>query len=480
MKKILPAVILFLFVHESFSQVQTNNYRDALHFIDTWIEAQRDFLDIPSVSVAIVKDQEIIWSKAYGMADTEKKVAASTNTIYSICSITKLFTSIAIMQLYDAGKLRLDDNIETILPHYNLKQQYKESGAITIRSLLTHSSGLPRESDYPYWTGPDFPFPSQMQLNAKLSEQQTLYPSSTVFQYSNLGMSLLGEVVEKISGQPYDVYVAENFLKPLRLTSTNTYLPANEWGKKMAIGYGAVKREGARDKVNLFDAKGIKAAAGFSSNVEDLARFASWQFRLLNNGSAEILKSSTLKEMHRVQWVDPDWKTFWGLGFSISQPDGITIVGHGGSCPGYRTTLQLDAKEKMAYTVMINAGGESPDFIAKEISEIFSKIPKDKTPKINNINLEQYAGTYSAQPWGSEKIVTAWYGDLVMLNLPNDNPDESMTVLQHVSGDTFRRVRKDKTLAEEIIFIKDNSGKVMKIFQHSNYSTRIISDKKKV
>ena len=200
MKKLLSTVVLFLFVQESFSQSPSTDYTDALRLINSWIEAQRDYSDIPSISVAIVKDQQTIWSKAYGMANNDSKVAATTNTLYSICSISKLFTSVAIMQLYDAGKLRLDDNIETILPNYNLKQQYKESGPITVRSLLTHSSGLPRESDYPYWTSPDFPFPSQAQLNSKLSEQQTLYPSSTYFQYSNLGMSLLGEVVEKISG----------------------------------------------------------------------------------------------------------------------------------------------------------------------------------------------------------------------------------------------------------------------------------------
>ena len=374
MKNFLACIVLFLIVQRSFSQTPAIDYTDALHLIDAWVEAQRDYDDIPSISVAIVKDQETIWSKAYGLANTDGKVAASTKTLYSICSISKLFTSVAIMQLYDAGKLRLDDSIETLLPHYNLKQQYKESGPVTIRSLLTHSSGLPRESDFPYWTGPDFPFPTQAQLNAKLGEQQTLYTSSTWFQYSNLGMTLLGEVVEKISGKPYDKYVEENILKPLRLNSTYTYIPKEEWGKKMAIGYGAAKREGERDKVNLFDTKGIKAAAGFSSNVEDPARFASWQFRLLNNGDAEILKSSTLKEMHRVQWVDPDWKTYWGLGFSVTQPDGITIVGHGGSCPGYRTILQLDPKEKMAYTVMINAGGENPDLFAKEMRErIFRK-----------------------------------------------------------------------------------------------------------
>ena len=478
MKYLLTSLILFLSVQKSVSQQQTIDYTDALRLINSWIEAQRDYAEIPSISVAIVKDQETIWRKAFGMANNDGKIPASTNTLYSICSISKLFTSVAIMQLYDAGKLRLDDSIESILPNYNLKQQYKESGPITIRSLLTHSSGLPRESDYPYWTGPDFPFPSKEQMNSKLGEQQTLYPSSTIFQYSNLGMSLLGEVVEKISGQPYDQYVEDNILKPLKLASTHPYIPKEEWGKKLAIGYGSTKREGPRDKVNLFDAKGIKAAAGFTSNVEDLARFASWQFRLLNNGGAEILKSSTLKEMHRVQWVDPDFRTFWGLGFSIVQLDGTLMIGHGGSCPGYRTTFQLDPKEKMAYIVMINAGGESPDLVAKEIREIISKIPKGKTDAKNNLNLEQYSGTYTSQPWGSEKIIIPWYGDLVMLNLPSENPDEGMIVLQHISGDTFKRVRRDKTLAEEIRFEKDNSGKVIRVLQHSNYSNRIILDKK--
>lgn len=473
MKKFALAFFLNVLCLHLFAQTQANEHSDAFRLIDSWIEAQIDYSNVPSLTVAVVKDQNTIWSKAYGLANTENKVPATTGTIYSICSISKLFTSVAIMQLYESGKLRLDDNIESVLPNYNLKQQFKESGPITIRSLLTHSSGLPRESDYPYWTEPDFPFPTQELVKSKLGEQQTLYPSSTYFQYSNLGMTLLGEIVEKISGKPYDVYIEENILKPLKLSSTHPSLPKDEWGKKMAAGYGAIKRDGSRDKINLFDARGIKAAAGFSSNVEDLAKFASWQFRLLSSPGNEILKSSTLKEMQRVQWMDPDWKTSWGLGFVVSQQEGVTIVGHGGSCPGYRTTLQIDPKEKMAYTVMINAGGESPELFAKEIREMFSKIPKDKAGKKSTVDLEPYTGTYSSQPWGSETMVTPWYGDLAVIGLPNQNPDESMSILQYVSGDTFRRVRKDKTLGEEIKFERDGSGKVIRMWQHSNFSKKV-------
>lgn len=474
MKKILlSTAILAVVLAAASAQTKEPDYSDAYNVINQWLEAQVAYQHLPGVSAAVVRDQEVIWSKGFGMANTDQKVKTQTSTIYSICSISKLFTSVAIMQLYDQGKLRLDDPVESVLPNFNIKQQFKDSGPITVRSLLTHSSGLPRESDFPYWTGPDFPFPTQQQMDKRLGEQETLYPASTYFQYSNLGMSLLGEIVEKVSGKPYNQYVEENILKPLKLANTHPYLPKEQWGNKMAVGYGAIKRDATRDKVNLFDAQGITAAAGYSSNVEDLAQFASWQFRLLEKGGTELLKSSTLKEMHRVQWVDPDWKIHWGLGFVVSQSEGTTYVSHGGSCPGYRTTLQLDPKNKMAYTVMINAGGESPERLAREIRQILSKAAKEGNDKKPDVNLNDFSGHYSAQPWGSEVLIMPWYGKLVEIGLPSEDPSDGMTMLQHVSGDTFKRIRDDKTLGEEIKFERDKSGKVIRAWQHSNYSTKI-------
>lgn len=437
------------------------------------MEAGYDYDNLPGISAAVVKGQETIWSKAYGYSNVSNKVPATPNTLYSICSISKLFTAIAIMQLYEEGKLRLDDPITSILTDFNLKQQFKDSGPITVRSLLTHSSGLPRESDFPYWTGPDFPFPTEEQVNSKLSSQQTLYPASTYFQYSNLGLTLLGEIVEKVSGKKYNDYVEEKILKPLQLSSTHPYMPKEEYGKKLAIGYSAIMRDGNREPVALFDARGITAAAGYSSNVTDLAHFASWQLRLLENGGKEVLLSSTLKEMQRVHWIDPDWTTSWGLGFSVSKQGNSTIVGHGGSCPGYRSIVQLDPKEKMAYTVMINAGGESPELYAREIREVLAKIPKEKQSLKADVDLNKFAGIYSSQPWSSEFLVTPWYGDLAIVDLPSTNPDESMTLLRHVEGNKFRRVRSDKTLGEEHIFETDASGKVTRVLRHSNYSKKI-------
>lgn len=469
-RPIIAAFVASFVVAGSYGQddISPSHYNDAFKLIDLWVDAQREYDQVPGITVGVVKDQQLIWSKGYGLVDLKKTLPMSPSTVFSICSISKLFTSVAIMQLYEKGKLRLDDSVSMHLPKYNLKQTYKLSGPVTIRGLLTHSSGLPRESDYPYWTGPDYPFPTQQQISDKLGSQHTLYPSHTYFQYSNLGITLLGEIVEKVSGKPYDVYVEENILKPLRLADTHPYLPAAQWGTRMAVGYGAIKRDRTRDQIALFDARGIKAAAGYSSNVEDLARFAQWQLRLLNTGKTEILKASTLKEMHRVQWMDPDWKTSWGLGFSVSQSNGKTIVGHGGSCPGYRTTLSIDPKEKMAYVVMINSGGESPERYATQIRNILGKAEKEKAPKSDSLNLQQYVGRYNAQPWSSESQVVAWYGKLASVSFPANSPSENITQLKHVKGDVFRRVRSDDTLGEEIVFEKDASGKVTGYIQHSN------------
>ena len=183
-----------------------NHYqvKEAIALFEIWLEAQRDYYQLPGLTMAVVYDQETIWSGGYGYANPFKQISSSKTTIHSICSISKLFTAIAVMQLRDQGKLRIDDPLSKHLPWFNIENTYPEWGMATIRNILTHSSGLPRESDYPYWTGPDFPFPSSEKIVKKLSNQETLYPADKYFQYSNLGLSLAGEVVAAVSGVPFN------------------------------------------------------------------------------------------------------------------------------------------------------------------------------------------------------------------------------------------------------------------------------------
>lgn len=161
MKRFVCFLFYFTFLIQAYAQEQEKDYSEAYELIEVWLEAQKDFEDFPGISASVVGDQKVLWSGAFGKANKEKNVATKTSTLYSICSISKLFTSVAIMKLYDEGKLRLDDNISDLLPDFDLEQKYTESGPITVRNLLTHSSGLPREANFPYWTGPDFPFPRE-------------------------------------------------------------------------------------------------------------------------------------------------------------------------------------------------------------------------------------------------------------------------------------------------------------------------------
>ncbi len=452
--------------------VNKKDYSEAFTLAEAWLDAQKDYEQLPGLSAAVVQDQQIIWAYATGMSGVEENVKAEASTLYSICSISKLFTSVAVMKLYDEGKLRLDDRISDLLPSYSLAQKYPESGPVTVRSLLTHSSGLPREAGYPYWTGPDFYFPTREEINAELSQQETLYPASTYFQYSNLGLSLLGEIVEEVSGMPYDAYIQEHLLKPLGLSDTRTSLPAQLYGKELAIGYSAMTRENERERVNFFQAKGITPAAGFTSNVLDLCKFASWQFRLRDTSVAEILKPSTIRYMHQVHWTDPDWETTWGLGFRIYQgPDGSTWAGHEGSCPGYRSALEMNLKRKMAYSVMINASGTSPGKYIRGIYGIMNKtIPVgDESLSNTEKDLHEYTGYYSQMPWWGEVFLTGWQGNLVSLDLPSDQPAESMAFFRHIQGDTFRRIRDDGELGETLVFERDSQGNITRYQMHGNY-----------
>jgi hypothetical protein len=222
---------------------------------------------------------------------------------------------------------------------------------------------------------------------------------------------------------------------------------------------------------------GIAPAAGFASTAEDLAKFASWQFRLLDKGGWEVLAANTLKEMHRVHWLDPSWRSPRGLGFSVSRRNDKTYVGHGGSCPGYRTQLSMQTKDKIAVIAMSNAHDVSPssyvyeifDLVAPAILEAVKNPGKAKKP---DKDLKKFVGRYE-RPIGRESMVVLWEGELAVMYIPTNNPSDSLTRLRRVEGNIFRRVRDDGELGEKIVFEVGPDGEVTRMIWNSQYSLRI-------
>ena len=466
--------ILFMILLIGFQAVLANQpVKSAVNVVKTWLQAQHQYEQIPGISLAIVHDQEIVWQGGFGVQDPRSALPAKENTIYSICSISKLFTSMAMMQLRDKGLLDLDDSIDELLPWYDLKQRFDSSPPVTVRAMLTHSAGLPRESDFPYWSLPDFPFPSREQMLERLSQQETLYPADRYFQYSNLGMTLLGEIVTEISGQPYNDYIRENVLSPLDLYDTRPYIPYKEQKQRVATGFSSRHRDGQRKELPPFQAKAITPAAGFSSTVTDLSRFASWQFRLLKNGGDDVLSANTLREMYRVQWLDPDWKTTRGFGFKVWRLGEKTFVGHEGSCPGYRSILFLQPAEKIAVVFMANASGVDAVNFAHEIYKMVAPPLQKDTKEPPPADLEDYTGTYSQQPWWGEMAVFPWREGLGTLSIPTESPLSEIVPLERVEKDLFRRKREDGESGEPVQFLRNAKGKVNEVLWHSTVYPKI-------
>lgn len=453
--------------------------REAAALLDKWLDAQRAFHQIPSLAGAVVHDQTVIWQGASGWADRERRIAATPTTLYSICSISKLFTSLSVLQLRDQGRLRLDDPVEKHLPWFNIRRAHPTSGHITVEGLLTHASGLPREAAFAYWSGPNFEFPTRQQIIDALSSEETLYPAETFFQYSNLGLTMAGEIVATASGTPYADYVRANVLGPLGLGDTHPEIPAHERGKRMATGYGAFTREGTREPLPLFSTKGIAPAAGYASTAADLARFASWHFRLLGAGGREVIDANTLREMQRVHFVDPSWETTWGLGYAVSRgADNKTFVGHGGSCPGYQTNFQMQTDEKLAMIGLSNAIDVNSGALTRAMYDIAAPAVKAaaadsaRALKALDPSLERYLGSYESV-WGGEREIIAWEGNIAAVSLPSDAPVRGMTKLRKVGEHTFRRVRPDGKLAEAWTFAVGSDGRVTQLAVNYQVSRKV-------
>jgi CubicO group peptidase (beta-lactamase class C family) len=443
-----------------------------VNLLSAWIESQMAYRGLPGLSIGIVHDQKLIWSKGFGDANVERKVAATPQTIYRIASITKLFTATAVLQLRDAGKLQLDDPIAKHLAWFNVQNRHPDAPPITIRHLLTHTSGLPRESAFPYWA--DNTFPTREQVIAKLPQQETVLPTEDTWKYSNLALTLAGEIVATVSGQDYPDYIQQNVLDPLGMSSTFVRAPDPNH-PRLATGYGRRLPNGSREISPFTDCQGITPAGNVSTTVEDLARFAMLQLRDGAAGGRQILRGSTLREMQRVHWLDPNWQAGWGLGFRVLRQNGKTYVGHGGAVRGYRTQLQICPADKIAVVVLTNADDGLPllytekafQWVAPAILKAATPEPKSAEP---DPSWQCYVGKYR-NAWADLQVLIL-NGGLVMMDPSQADPTAAVTQLVPVAQHTFRIEAQDGfgSHGELVVFEMDDAGKVQRVKTGQNYT----------
>ena len=480
MRNLLLSVIFLFSLQFSFlngqSIAENESVKAQIHLLEIWIGETMDYYHIPGLAIGIVYDQDLVWSKGFGYADLESQQEVTTQTLFRIASISKLFTSMAIMQLRDAGKLNLDDPLKKHLKWFTLKNDFADGPEVTIGQVLTHSAGLPREAAFPYWT--DHVFPSREEMIKALPDQEMIFEPETRWKYSNLGMALLGEVISRVSGMPYEDYIQKKILQPLNMNDTRVQLKDSDMAN-LATGYLRYFPECPREVAPFTDSKGITAAANLSSNVQDLAWFIA--FQLSEDRTASVLKHSTRREMQRVHWLQPHWKSGWGLGFSISRDGERTLVGHGGWVAGYRSQIVFSPAEKVGVIVLMNTEDFSPFTIAKKALTMLAPAIRSAQPAAPEVVADTsawpgYVGRYiDTSYWETEVLVLNKRLYLYDYGLPaNEDPQSALKELFYAGQPHTYRLSGETGNGEKVIFeMEEGVVKRIKIgenyiFPHSN------------
>jgi D-alanyl-D-alanine carboxypeptidase len=476
-----------------------------INLINIWLKARMAYSGQPAVSIAIVHDQELVYANGFGMGDIDTGQVATADSIYRIASHSKLFAAISVMQLRDEGKLNLDVPITDYLPWFSIQNEHAQAPPITIRHLMTHTAGLPREAGSGYWV--DFKFPSQQEIRGRVADLRKSYSASYRWKYSNLAWGLVGEIIEAVSGQWFNDYVQEHILDPLEMNSTSVTFPADHQ-ERLVTGYGRRMPDGSREVFPFVDALGLASATGMSSCVNDMAKFMAWQFRLRAGHDTEVLTANTLREMQRIHWVQPGWESGWGLGFGIIRQKERDLIGHSGGYPGYLTNTRISSNENIGVCVFTNSlsGGPleitnrifewmapaiqkaaaeqtlpEPNEIEKEpsnrllkwLSPILKKPAAEETPPQPTPAWSTVEGTYRDH-WGDSHVIFL-DGKLQILDPTDENPKKLALELVPQGDGTFIMEGKNggAAVGERVSFEIGASGQADKVKIGDNTLPRV-------
>ncbi len=327
-------------------EAPSKHYEAAIAAVDAFVAREVAEKKLPALSIALVDDQTIVWSKGYGFADAEKKTPATADTVYRVGSVSKLFTDIAVMQLVERGKIDLDAPVKKYLPDFAPKGE--KAGSITLRQMMAHRSGLVREPPVGSYFDPDPP--SLEATIASLNGTGLVYEPGSRLKYSNAAISAVGLALEKVEGRPFAPQVAERVLGVLGMTRSG-FEPTPELKRDLAIGtmWTYHGREFPAPSFEL----GIGPAGCMYSSANDLGRFLSAIFAGGKGPVGAILKPASLDEMLRVQFpARPGETRGFGLGFSLGEFQGHRRVGHGGAIYGFATELAALPDEKLGAVVI--------------------------------------------------------------------------------------------------------------------------------
>ena len=325
--------------------------RIAFPVIEKMVEKYAADNHFPGYSFGIVLDGKLVFTKSGGYTNLQSKTAATTGSMFRIASMSKSFTAMAIVKLRDEGKLNLEDAVSKYIPELKNQGLTTDAAPITIRDLLTHSAGLPEDNP---WGDRQLEKTSQEFLAFIKKGIHFSTASGTSYEYSNVGFTMLGYIIEKVTGKNYGTYIKENIWKPLTMEASWEFSSIAD--AKLAHGYRWINNSWTEEPL-LHD--GIYGAmGGMITSVESFSKYVSlhldaWPPR--NNIETGPVKRSSIREMHqpsRFIGLNASYKypsgrgcatsTAYGYGLSwLKDCTGRTSIAHSGGLPGFGSNWRI-------------------------------------------------------------------------------------------------------------------------------------------
>jgi CubicO group peptidase (beta-lactamase class C family) len=331
-------------------------------------EIQRTMLEgkIPSAAVALVSGDKIIWSGAYGYSNLWARTPATTSTVYLIGSTFKAMSTIALLQQMEQGKFKLDDRVNDYLTDFKIQNEDPQH-PVTFRHLLTHTSGLPADfGPVPVWS-----LDAPPTLEAYLSKSlKVTNPPMTSEVYSNMAYTLIGYLVQKFSGVPYQKYIQEHVFTPLEMSST-WFEPKLDMEERLSIPYVVDEKTGSQLATTRLKAAVWPAGLVYGTVLNQ----ANWLIANLNGGvfkGKRIISEQTLEQMFTKQYpqfkgpVEGLWgneSAGFGLTWWVQVRDGDRYFAHSGSVPGYTAFLLGNRDRKLGFAILTNGNRAHPHLI---------------------------------------------------------------------------------------------------------------------
>jgi CubicO group peptidase (beta-lactamase class C family) len=313
--------------------------------------------EVPGASVMVIRDGDVVFRKSYGLADVEAGIASTPQTNYRLASVTKQFTATAVLLLAERGELAIDDPIRRYLPE--LPEYASE---ITLRHLLTHTSGLPDyESLIPEGTTVQLRDRDVLALLAGVQEND--FPPGSRYRYSNSGYALLALAIERVSDESFAGFLRTNVFEPLGMENSVAFEAGISTVPHRAFGHSRSGERFIRNDQSVTSA--VLGDGGVYSSIDDLRR---WDEALRE---ATLLPAETLRLAETPAVVTDDPAIHYGFGWRISEHRGHRTVWHSGETRGFRNALVRFPDERLTVIILTNRNEAPPYRKALAIADLF-------------------------------------------------------------------------------------------------------------